>query len=205
MWYWRRLLRVPWTARRSNQSILKKISPEYWTDAEAETPILWPPEAKNWLRKDSDAGKDWRQEEKGTTEDEMAGWHHQLDKYNFEQTPGVGDEEKPGMLQSMRSQGIGHNWGTELISTLDTFSPSSNFSINSFHLSIMSLTPQHLDAAAAAAKSRQLCPTLCNHIDGSPPGCSVPGILQARTLEWVAISSSNCYLILKVLTLTQLV
>ena len=49
------------------------------TDAEAETPILWPPDAKNWLiRKDPDAGKDWRQEEKGTTEDEMVGWHHQL-------------------------------------------------------------------------------------------------------------------------------
>ena len=94
MWCWRRLLRVPWTARSSNQSILKEISPEYWTDAEAETPILSPPEAKNWLRKDSDAGKDWRQEEKGTTEDEMAGWHHQLDKYDFEQTPGVGDEQR---------------------------------------------------------------------------------------------------------------
>ena len=55
------------------------------TDAEAETPILWPPDAKNWLiGKDPDAGKDWRQEEKGTTEDEMAGWHHQLDGHEFE-------------------------------------------------------------------------------------------------------------------------
>ena len=55
------------------------------TDAEAETPILWPPEAKNWLiEKDPDAGKDWRQEEKGTTEDEMVGWHHQLDGQEFE-------------------------------------------------------------------------------------------------------------------------
>ena len=50
------------------------------TDAEAETPILWPPHAKSWLiGKDSDAGRDWGQEEKGTTEDEMAGWHHRLD------------------------------------------------------------------------------------------------------------------------------
>ena len=55
------------------------------TDAEAETPILWPPDVKNWLlRKDPDAGKDWRQEEKGTTEDEMARWHHRLDGHGFE-------------------------------------------------------------------------------------------------------------------------
>ena len=65
LWCWRRLLRVPCTARWSNQSILKEISPEYSfgrTDAEAETPILWPPDAKSWLIwKDPDAGKDWRQ------------------------------------------------------------------------------------------------------------------------------------------------
>ena len=61
------------------------------TDAEAEAPILWPPEAKNWLIwKDPDAGKDWRQEEKGTT-DEMVGWHHWLDGHESEQAPGVGD------------------------------------------------------------------------------------------------------------------
>ena len=78
LWCWRRLLRVPWNARRSNQSILKEISPEYsleGLDAEAETPILWPPDVKNWFTgKDPDAGKDWRWEEKGTTEDEMVGW-----------------------------------------------------------------------------------------------------------------------------------
>ena len=55
------------------------------TDAEAETPILWPPDAKNWhTRKDPDAGKDWRQEEKGTAEDETVGWHHSLDGHEFE-------------------------------------------------------------------------------------------------------------------------
>ena len=87
-WCWRRLLRVPWTARRSNQPILKEISPEcsfrtgtwtfsvHWTDAEAETPILvWSPDAKKWLTgKDPSAGNDW--EDKGMTEDEMVGWHH---------------------------------------------------------------------------------------------------------------------------------
>ena len=62
------------------------------TDAEAETPILWAPDAMSWLiGKDPDAGKDWRQEEKGTTEDEMAGWHHRLDGHEFEWTLGVGD------------------------------------------------------------------------------------------------------------------
>ena len=63
------------------------------TDAEAETPILWPPHAKSWLiGKDPDAERDWGQEEKETTEDEMAGWHHQLDGHEFGQTPGVGGQ-----------------------------------------------------------------------------------------------------------------
>ena len=83
-----RILRVPWTARRFNWSVLKEISPEYSmerTDPEAETPILWPPDAKNWLIwKDPDAGKDWRQEEKGTIEDEMVGCYHLLNGHEFE-------------------------------------------------------------------------------------------------------------------------
>ena len=63
------------------------------TDAEAEAPIVWPPYAKNWLiGKDPDAGKDWRQE-KGTTEDEMVEWHHQLDGHEFEQALGTVDEQ----------------------------------------------------------------------------------------------------------------
>ena len=61
-------------------------------DAKAETPVLWPPHVKRWLiGKDSDAGRDWGQEEKGTTEDEMAGWHHRLDGHESEWTPGDGD------------------------------------------------------------------------------------------------------------------
>ena len=62
------------------------------TDAKAETPVLWPPHAMSWfIGKDSDAGRDWGQEEKGRTEDEMAGWHHRLDAHEFGWTPGVGD------------------------------------------------------------------------------------------------------------------
>ena len=64
------------------------------TDAEAETPILWPPDVKNWLLgEDPDAGKNWRQEEKGMTEDEIVGWHHWLHGHEFEQALGVGDRQ----------------------------------------------------------------------------------------------------------------
>ena len=62
------------------------------TDAESETPVLWPPDVKNWLIwKDPDSGKDWRQEEKGSTEDEVVRWHHRLNAHEFESTPAVGD------------------------------------------------------------------------------------------------------------------
>ena len=62
------------------------------TDVEAETPVLWPPDVKSWLIwKDPDAGKDWRQEEKGMRENEMVGWHHRLNGHESEQTPGAGD------------------------------------------------------------------------------------------------------------------
>ena len=76
LWCWRRLLRVPWTARRSNLSILKGISPEYSLEGLMLKLKLCPPDVKNWLiGKDSDAGQYWRQEKKGTTEDEMVGWN----------------------------------------------------------------------------------------------------------------------------------
>ena len=75
------------------------------TDAEAEAPILWPPDGK---RKDSDAGKEWRHEEKGTTEDEMVGWHHRLYRHEFEQTARDGEKtRKPGVLQSKEWQRVG--------------------------------------------------------------------------------------------------
>ena len=114
LWYWRRLLRVPWTAEiqpvhpKGNQS---------WifigrTDVEAETPILWPPDAKTWLiGKDPDAGKDWRREEKGMTEDEMVGWHHWLNEHEFEWTPGVGDGQ--GGLVCCNSWGLKESDTTE--------------------------------------------------------------------------------------------
>ena len=93
---WRRLLRVSWTERRSNQSILKEINHFFGrNDAKAETPVLWPPHAKSWLiGKDSDAGRDWGKEKKGTTEDEMAGWHPWLDGHESEWIPGAGDGQR---------------------------------------------------------------------------------------------------------------
>ena len=84
------------------------------TVAEAEDPILWPPDTKNWLiGKDPDAGKDWRQEEKGPTEDEMVGWHHWLDGL-WASSGRWWWTWKSGVLQSMGSQRVEHNWVTEL-------------------------------------------------------------------------------------------
>ena len=89
------------------------------TDAKAEAPILWPPDAKNWfIGKDPDARKDWRQEEKGTTEDEMVGWHQWHDGHGFGWTPGVGDGQGSlayyspwGLIESDMTEQL--NW-TEL-------------------------------------------------------------------------------------------
>ena len=86
-------------------------------DAKTETPILWPPHAKSWLiGKDPDAGRDWGQEEKGTTEDEMAGWHHRLDGHEFEQALGVGDGQ--GGLACCSSWGHKESDTTERVNKL---------------------------------------------------------------------------------------
>ena len=95
-------------------------------DAKAETPVLWPLHAKSWLiGKDSDAGRDWGQEEKRTTEDEVAGWHHWLNGRESEWTPGIGDGQ--GGLACCDSWGrrVGHDWATELNWTEDINTCSS--------------------------------------------------------------------------------
>ena len=98
-WFWARVLKKALESPLDCKEI-KSVNPkgnQPWifigrTDAKAEAPILWPPDVKNWLiGKDPDAGKDWRQEEKGTTEDEMVGWHHWLHGHEFEQALWVGD------------------------------------------------------------------------------------------------------------------
>ena len=121
LWCWRRLLRVPWTARRSNQSILKIRSWVFFgrTDAKAETPVLWPPDAKSWLTgEDSDAGRDWGQEEKGMTEDEMARWHHGLDGHESEWTP-TSDGDGQGGLARCDSWGRRESDTTERLNWTD--------------------------------------------------------------------------------------
>ena len=87
------------------------------TDAEAETSILWPPDVKSWLiGKDPDAGKGWRQEEKGMTEDEMVGWHHRVDGHEWvwASSGSWWWTGRPGVLQSTGLQRVGHDWVTEL-------------------------------------------------------------------------------------------
>ena len=101
------------------------------TDVEAETPTFWPPDVKNWLTwKDPDAGKDWRQEEKGTKEDEMVGWHHWLNGHESEYTPGAGDGH--GGLEWCSPWGrkrVRYDWVTDLNWTDDRLCQSSNWAI----------------------------------------------------------------------------
>ena len=126
LWCWRRLLRVPWTARRSNQSILKEINPEYSLEGltlKLKLQYLWPLDAKSQLiRRDPDAGKDWRQEEKGMTEDEMVGWHHQLNGHEFEQA--LGDDEGQGSLAcyiELQNWTRLSDWTTTMLSLIFSF------------------------------------------------------------------------------------
>ena len=115
---------VPWIARRSSQSVLKEISPEHpRTDAEAEAPVLWPP----------DAGKDWRQEEKGATEDQMFGWHHQLNCPKFEQA--LGDGEGQGSLACCCLWGHKESDTTEQLNWTGAFWPYMVTTFLKSHLS----------------------------------------------------------------------
>ena len=117
LWCWRRLLRVPWTARRSNQSNLIRNQP--WiligrTDAEVEAPILWPPDAKSWLiSKDPGTAKDWRQEEKGMMGQD--GWMASPTQWTWvwASSKRWWRTGKPGVVQSLGSERVGHDWMTE--------------------------------------------------------------------------------------------
>ena len=115
LWCWRRLLRVPWTAKRSNQSILKDISPEYSVE---RLMLQLKLQYFGHLMQRADSFektliifRDWGQEEKGMTEDETVGWHHQLDGHEFEQAPGAGDGQ--GSLACCSS------WGRKELDTTE--------------------------------------------------------------------------------------
>ena len=139
------------------------------TDVEAETPIFWPPDEKNWLIwEDPDVGKDWRQGEKGMTEDEMVRWHYQLNGHGFGWTLGVGDWQ--GGLACCCSWGRKESDSTEGLNWTEPL-------LGYFGLLIS------VSSAAFAAKLLQLCPTLCDPMDCSLPGFSFHGIFQERVLE----------------------
>ena len=114
VWCWRRLFRVPWTARRSNQSILKEISPGISLEGmmlKLKLQYFGHLMRRGHSLEETDAGRDCGQEEKGTTEDEMAGWHHWLDGHEFEWTLGVGDGQGGlGVLWFMGSQRVEQDW-----------------------------------------------------------------------------------------------
>ena len=117
VWYWRRLLRVPWAARRSNQSILKRSALDFFgrNDAKAETPVLWPPHAKSWL-----IGKDWSWEGLGAGEEEddrgWDGWMASLAQWTWVwvNSGSWWWTGRPGVLRFMGSQRVRHDWATEL-------------------------------------------------------------------------------------------
>ena len=159
LWCWRRPLRVPWTARRSNQSILKEVNTEYSLEGlilMLKLKLLWPPDVKNWLTgKDPDAGKDWRQEEKGATEDEMVGWHHRLIGLEFEQTGG--DSEGQGSLVCCSP------WSWK---ELDKIERLNNISNNNFFHSF----------------SKQ--PLSIHHVPGIRGGCEALGVKRWVPVAW---------------------
>ena len=153
---------------------IKPVNPkgnESWifigrTDAEAETPIFWPPDVKNWLiGKDPDAGKDWRWEEKGTTEDEMVGWHHWLDGHEFEQAPRVGDGQ--GSLVCCSPWGLKEwlNW-TEAFNRVPG-SEKGVFCVCACSVESNSFQPHGLQPA------RLLCP------------CDFWGVVRHLLLKWI--------------------
>ena len=120
LWCWRRLLRVPWTSRRSNHSILKEIIPG--CSLERLMLKLKLQYFGHLLRRaDPDAGKDWGQEEKGVTEDEVVGWHHQFNGHEFGRTPG--DSERQGILACCSPWGcrVRHDLATEQQQQQSTF------------------------------------------------------------------------------------
>ena len=113
-WCWRRLWESPLDCKEIKSVNIKGNQPWIFigrTDAEAEAPILWSPDVKSQLiGKDSDAGKDWGQEEKGVTEDERVGWHHQFNRHEFEQTSGNCEGQGSLVCRSPWGHKVGHDW-----------------------------------------------------------------------------------------------
>ena len=194
LWCWRRLLRIPWTARRSDQSILEEINPEF--SLEGEAPIFWPPDTKSWLSgKDSDAGKDWGQEEKGVTENEMVGWHHQLNGHEFDQT--LGDSEGQGILVCYSPRGHKESDTSEQLNN-DPFPTKVNDQLERAFIVVQSLSHVWLSQTQMTTHQNillflsnyesQICESVSMLLlPGSFPWMSYPG-LKDSSLESSGIS-----------------
>ena len=194
LWCWKRLLRGPWTAKE-----IKPVNPkgnQFWifigrTDAEAEAPILWPPDVKDWLTgKDPDAGQDWRQEEKGTTEDEMTGWHHRLNGCEFEQALRVGDGQgslaycSHGVAESDTTERL--NWLTEYYIAIGIYISPVLDNPEEYFLTNLSCIEK--DACVFAHSCLNLC---------DPTDCSPQGQKESDTTEqlnWLELSINSTVL-----------
>ena len=155
------------------------------TDAEAETPILWPPDAKNWLTgKDPDAGRDCGQEEKGTTEDEMAGWHHWLNRCQFEWTLRVGDRQ--GGLACCDS------WGCKESDTTERL----NWTELNYNIVVVFAMHWHESAMGVHVSP---CPEPSSHLSphpipqGHPSASALSTLSHATNLDWRSVSHMIIY------------
>ena len=210
---WRRLLRISWTARRSNQSILKEISPEYSSEGlmlKLKLPILWPHDAKNWLiGKDPD---DWERLKVGRERDNKGwdGWMASLTQWTWVWVSSGSWRwtGKPGVLQSMGSQIVGHDWATELNWTEDYIflkflflqtnaALEYTFTLKTKKVQSVIISPPektnyiYIDRLQEFLLYKYTYACMLSHIhapcdtvDCSSPGSSVHGIFQAWILEW---------------------
>ena len=209
---WRRLLRVPWTARKSNQSMLREISPEYSLEGpmlKLKLPILWARDAKNWLiGKDPD---DWERLKVGRERDNKGwdGWMASLTQWTWIWVSSGSWQwtGKPGVLQSMGSQIVGHDWATELNWTEDYIflkflflqtnaALEYTFTLKTKKVQSVIISPPektnyiYIDRLQEFLLYKYTYACMLSHIhapcdpvDCSSPGSSVHGIFQARILE----------------------
>ena len=213
MWCWRRLLRVPWTARRSNQSILKEIGPEYSLEAlmlklQYFGHLMWRADSMEKTRR-------WERLKtrgEGATEDKTVGWHHQFNGHEFEQTLGDGGAQGSLECWSPRGRRVGHNWVTKQWQEMHVCKPKAEVEMRGFasrrsrkderSLKWLRMDRNQFEKIGRGTEMtwriKFSCSVGSNSLqhhspwwDYSLPGSSVHGIFQATTLEWVVISSSR--------------